>query len=129
MLAVHLFVALKWPWIGWPLTIVSLLSIGWLIGWIRSWSRLPHRLEQDLLVLNMGSLRHMQVALGQIARVRATPSLEELKAMKARNLVPLAHPNRIIELREPIDGRRVIAIRLDDPVAFDAALRSRGIEA
>lgn len=129
LLAVHLFVALKWPWIGWPLTILSLLSIVWLIGWIRSWARLPHRLEENLVVLNMGSLRQMNVPLNLIERVRATPPLQELKAMKARNLVPIAHPNRIIELCEPVGGRRVIAIRLDDPVAFDAAMRSQGIEA
>lgn len=125
MLAVHLFVALKWPAIGWPLTILSGLSIIWLVGWIRSWSRLPHELLPDRLRLHMGSLRSIDVPLAQIAAIEAAPSLDRIREVRARKLVPLAHPNRLILLSVPLPdrrGTRAIAILVDDPASFDQAL-------
>lgn len=130
MVVVHLFVALKWPWIGWPLTIASALSIIWLVGWIRSWPRLPHRLQDGVLTLHMGSLRHYAVPLDRIARVLTQVTQDGVKAKRTANLVPIAFPNRIVELTEPFPGRRSItrlAIRPDDPAAFDAAMRAAGV--
>jgi len=128
MLAVHLFVALKWPAIGWPLTILSGLSIVWLVGWIRSWSRLPHELLPDRLRLHMGSLRSVDVPLAQIAAIEVAPSLDRIREVKARKLVPLAHPNRLILLTASLPGRRTVnavAILVDDPAAFDQALAGK----
>lgn len=125
MLAVHLFVALRWPMVGWPLTVVSALSIVWLVGWIRSWAQRPHQLLGDRLRLHMGSLRSIDVPLALIAGIDAAPSLDRIKALKARNLVPLAHPNRLIVLASALDDRRqtrAVAIRVDDAPAFDRAL-------
>lgn len=122
---VHLFVALRWPWIGWPLSIASALAIVWLVGWIRSWPRLPHVLVGDRLVLHMGSLRSVEVPLNQIDHVEAEPSLARIAELKARKLVVLAHPNRLLVLSRPLPDRRhtgAVAIRLDDPAAFDTAL-------
>ena len=123
MVVVHLFVALKWPWIGWPLTILSALSVIWLIGWIRSWPRLLHRLENGTLTLHFGSLRSVAVPLADIAEV--TPAVDALRDPGTRNLVPIAYPNRMIVLKSPAPGRRGTmryAIRVDDPGAFDAAM-------
>lgn len=128
MLAVHLFVALKWPAIGWPLTILSGLSIVWLVSWIRSWSRLPHELLPDRLRLHMGSLRSVDVPLAQIAAIEVAPSLDRIREVKARKLVPLAHPNRLILLTASLPGRRAVnavAILVDDPAAFDQALAGK----
>lgn len=125
MLAVHLFVALKWPAIGWSLTILSGLSVIWLVSWIRSWPRLPHELLPDRLRLHMGSLRSIDISLKQIAAIEASPSQERIKAVRARNMVPLAHPNRLIRLTTPLDDRRAtaaIAILVDDPAVFDPAM-------
>ncbi len=127
---VHLFVALKWPRVGWPLTVASAMSIVWLIGWIGSWRRLPHELDGDLLMLRMGSLRSIRVPLASIARISKDVSRADLKQRGTRNLVPVAFPNRLIVLREPLPGRRRttrIAVRLDDPGAFDAALAAAGV--
>lgn len=128
MIVMHLFVALKWPWIGWPLTALSALSVGWLVLWIRSWRRLPHELEDDVLTLHMGSLRSVRLPLSHIAAV--TPSMADLRAPGTRNLVPIAYPNRMIVLAAPSAGRRPAgryAVRIDDAAAFDAALAAAGV--
>ena len=78
----------------------------------------------------MGSVRHIDVPLAEIAAIRAVSDDAMIKARSTRNLVPLAWPNRIIDLRSALPGRRPIqriAIRLDDPLEFDRALRSHGI--
>jgi hypothetical protein len=130
MLAVHLFLVLKWPGLAWPLTVLTALSLVWLIGWIRSWARLPHELVDGQLHLHMGSLRCVCVPVTQVARVVRQVDAPRLARPGARKLVPLAFPNRIIELVEPLPGRRAIralAIRLDDPADFDSALAGLGI--
>ena len=130
MLAVHLFVVLKWPGLAWPLTGLTALSLVWLIGWIRSWARLPYVLVDGQLHLHMGSLRHVTVPVAQVARVVRQVDAARLAQPGTRKLVPLAFPNRIIELTEPLQGRRAIralAIRLDDPADFDSALAGLGI--
>lgn len=123
LVAVHLFVALRWPLVGWPLSALSLGAIVWLIGWIRSWRRLPHRLSDGVLTLHMGSLRSAALPLASIAAITPVAG-ERLKAGDTANFVPLAYPNRIVELREPHGpkARMRYAIRVDDPDAFDAAL-------
>lgn len=128
MFAVHLFVALKWPWIGWPLTILSAASVLWLIGWIRSWKCLPHELRADGLVLHMGSLRHVVVPLERISFISATVSYAIIKARSCRNLVPVAYPNRVIHLREPMAGRKPVDAIADDPAAFDDAMRRAAVD-
>lgn len=130
LLLVHLFVALKWPRIGWPLTVVSAISLVWLIAWIRSWRRMPHELDGNLLILRMGSLRSMSLPLAAIEGISTKVSRDILKQPGTRNLVPVAFPNRLILLREPLPDRRRtirVAVRVDDPASFDAALSAAGV--
>ncbi len=130
LLAVHLLVALWWPAVAWPLSVVTALGIAWLVRWILSWRRRPHVLYRDRLRLTMGSLRAVELQLATIANTHAELSGELLRRRETLNLVPIAYPNRIVELRQPLPGRwrtRRVAIRLDEPEAFDEALRSAGI--
>jgi hypothetical protein len=131
LVVVHLFVALKWPAAAWGLTIVTASSIAWLVRYITSYKRCPHRLESDALCLRMGSLRSIVIPVAHVAGVLSSwPSGAE-KAVGSINLVPIAFPNRLVDLDPPMAGRRgplsTIAIRLDDPAAFDAALAARGV--
>ncbi|WP_295637106.1 hypothetical protein [Novosphingobium sp.] len=130
LLVVHLMAATHWPRLAWPLTALNLASVVWLVQWITSWKRLPHRLCDGVLRLNMGSMRHIDLRLAEIAAIRAVSDGAEIKARTTRNLVPVAWPNRIIDLKSALPGRkqvRRIAIRLDDPLEFDRALRDQGI--
>ena len=130
LLAVHLVVSLRWPVAAWPLSAVTALSVVWLVRWIVSWRRLPHALHADRLLLNKGSLRRVELPLAEIAAVHADLTGDLLKRRDSLNLVPIAYPNRIVELREPLSGRRRarrVAIRVDDPQSFDEAMRNAGI--
>lgn len=135
LLVVHLLVALVWPSLAWTLTALSAVTIIWLVRWIRSWRRLPYRLTADrVLVLPMGSLRQVVVPLHQIASVHGQVDGEVLRRPGTLNLVPVAHPSRIVELAMPLPPRRRhgtpilrLAIRPDEPGRLDAAVQAAGI--
>ena len=131
LLVVHLFVSLKWPAVAWLLSLITAISLIWLVRFITSFKRCPHALEADRLRLRMGSMRTIDIPLAHVVEVRSHwPSGAEKKPATA-NLVPIAFPNRLIGLHPPIAGRRgpisAVAIRVDDPDGFDAALAARGV--
>lgn len=129
LVSVHFLLVHVWPRAAWPISLLTALSVLWLIGWIRSWARLPHELGDGALRLHCGSLRSVVIPLAQIALVRGLKQ-GDLAKNGLCNLVPIAHPNRLIELIAPLAGRKAawrVAIRLDDPMAFDAALRDAGV--
>lgn len=128
LVGVHLLLSLWSAKAAWAMSVLTLLTVIALVRWVISWKRLPHELSDDRLRLHFGSLRHVDVPLANIARISGELPGEVLRAADTRNLVPLAHPNRMIELCAPLPdrrGTRRIAIRLDDPAAFDAAVLPR----
>jgi hypothetical protein len=131
MLLVHLFVALRWPAVGWPLSLLSVGSLLWFIFWIRSFRQKPHSLSTGELHLNTGSLRTLPVPISAIECVSSSWGSGEHKSKGATNVVPLAYPNRMLRLRHPIETRKGlcdrIAFRVDDPATFDAAMETLGI--
>lgn len=131
LIIVHLLVSLKWPAAAWALTLMTLASLVWLVRFITSFKRCPHNIDGGRLHLRMGSLRTISVPLSHVAAVRSQwPSGDE-KVPGSVNLVPVAFPNRLVDLDPPIAGRRgplsSVAIRLDEPERFDAALAARGV--
>ena len=128
LIAVHLFVTLTWPWIGWPLTILSVIISVWMVFWIRSFPRLPHVLDADGLLLRLGRLKSVTVELSNIARVVRGWEDGATTAKNGINLAGIAYPNRCIELASPTGkGKSRVFVRLDAPDAFDAALGDAGI--
>jgi hypothetical protein len=127
LLVVHLFLALKWPWLAWPLSATSLLGVAWLIGTIRSFRRMPHELADGVLRLHVGRLRSVSVPLSQVAGVRGVVDGAEVKAHDTAKLSLISYPNRMVDLTEPLHFRRRavqrIALALDDPAAFDLAMQ------
>lgn len=126
LVAVHLFLALKWPWLAWPLSVLTLMSLLWLVRLIRSFRSLPHRLEAGQLTLHLGSLRSLEVPLDAIHSVRAAWASGEHEEPGTARFSLIAYPNRLLDLAEPLPGRRGgikrVAITLDDPATFDLAL-------
>ncbi len=133
LLVVHFVLAARWPWLAWPLTLLSGLSIIWLMRWIQSFKRLPHEVDDQRLRLHFGSLRSLDIPLASIRSVRTSWNGADLKQPGVVNFVPVAYPNRMIEIDPPIASRKkpviAIAFRVDDPAAFDAALADRGFRA
>ncbi|RST30935.1 hypothetical protein HMF7854_08885 [Sphingomonas ginkgonis] len=126
MLAVHLFIVAKWPRVSWPLLLLTLAGLVWLVVAIRSMPCMPHRIDGDRLLLFAGRLKRVEVPLADICEVRSSFTGEEVRE-GTRNLALAAYPNRLIERRTP--GRRSrIGVRLDNPSTFDAALRMRGVD-
>ena len=129
LVVVHIFVALKWPYIGWPLTILSAIGAVWILFWIRSFRQRPHALEGNALQLNFGSLKSVNIDLANVARVRTSLEQGALEKKDAINLAGIAYPNRSIELNEPIEkGRTRVLVRVDEPMPFGAALEARGVQ-
>lgn len=127
LLAVHLFVSLKWPAAAWPLSAVTLLSIVWFVRLIRAFKQRPHRLGDDQLRVNLGTMRSLTVPRSAIAAVRGVTDSAEVKAKDTADFHLISYPNRIVDLSEPlVHGRRSvrrIALALDDPDAFDLAVK------
>ncbi len=123
LIAVHFFVAIKWPYVGWPLTIISAIGAIGILVWIRSFRKKPHRLADGQLTLNFGSLKSVTLDLANIARIKRGWEQGALEKKGHINLAGIAFPNRCIELVEPLEkGKTRVFVRLDDPGAFDDAL-------
>jgi hypothetical protein len=126
LLAVHLFVSLKWSWLAWPLSAMTLLSLGWFVLLIRSFRQRPHQLGPEFLHLHLGRLRSVSIPRSLIATCRGVLDAAEVKARDTADFHLLSYPNRIVELSSPVlAGRRDVnrvALALDDPAAFDLAL-------
>ncbi|MBV7259825.1 hypothetical protein [Erythrobacter crassostreae] len=128
LVAVHFFVAIKWPYIGWPLTILSAIGALWILVWIRSFRSRPHSLSGNQLTLNFGNLKSVQLDLANIARIKRGWEQGALEKKDHINLAGIAFPNRCIELLEPLEkGRSRVFVRVDDPGAFDDALGDSGV--
>ena len=128
LVVVHIFVALKWPYIGWPLTIISAVGAVWILFGIRSFRQRPHTIDEDTLELNFGNMKSVRLDLANIAQVRSSLEQGALQKKDAINLAGIAYPNRSIELIEPIEkARSRVFIRLDEPAMFDAAIEARGL--
>ena len=131
LLVVHLVMASRWPSLAWPMTLVTGASVVWLVAWTRSFKRRPHELDDDRLRLHFGSLRSIDIPLHSLRAVRTSWDGVDLKRPGTINFVPVAYPNRMVEIDPPIAGRKrsisAVAFRVDDPTAFDAAIVERGI--
>lgn len=128
LVAVHFLVAFKWPYIGWPLTILSAIGAVWILLWIRSFKARPHCLDDEALVLNLGSLKSVRIELANIARVSRAFEPGALDQKGIINLAGVAHPNRAIELIAPLTkGQRRVFFRVDQPEDFDRALQAQSI--
>ena len=127
LLVVHLVVLSHWHRAAWPLTAITGLSLLWIIRWVLSFRSLPHRLTERALILNLGSLRSVTVPLSSIAAVHDQWDAAVLRDKSTLSLSPIAYPNRMIEIDPPVVTKRRalsrVAFRVDDPAAFDAAMR------
>ena len=126
LVVVHLLVALWRPWAAAVLSVLTVASIVWLVGVIRSFRRLPVLIEDDRLVMRVGTLARIDVPRAHVAGLREAWDAAALKQPGVRKLSLIAWPNIVVDLDPPLPGRRraivTVAHRLDDPAAFRAAL-------
>jgi hypothetical protein len=128
LLLVHALVAIWHPRLAWALSALSLLALVWLIGFIRSLRGRPVLVAEGEVRLRLGRLRDIAVPIDGIANLRTCWPAGFHKQAWVLNLALLSFPNILVELREPLPGRRrrwAVALRLDDPEGFARALRQR----
>lgn len=127
LIVVHFLLSFWSPTIAFILSALTLVSIVWIVLTVRSMRRLPVLLDEDRLVMRVGTLRCLDIPLDRIGGLRSDFDAAALKQSGIANLALLAWPNVFIELRTPIQqGRREfggVAHKLDDGPAFAAALR------
>jgi len=84
-------------------------------------------IADNVLTMRLGRLKTVPIPLAQIAGLRESWDAPALKRKGVRNLALAAWPNVVIDLSRPLRlGRReidAVAHRLDDPIAFTAAIR------
>lgn len=125
LVVVHLLVAMWRPRVALALSALSLLSMLWLVSVIRSFKRLPVVIEQDRLVVRVGTLKRIDVPRGRVTGLRETWNAADLKARGVLKLSLIAYPNVVIDIDPPVGRRgliRAVSHRLDDPASFAQAL-------
>lgn len=94
---------------------------------LRAIRRYPVTIADNVLTMRIGRLRTIRIPLAHIAGLRETWDVSALKHKGVSNLALAAWPNVFIDLAMPLrSGRReidAVAHRLDDPIAFTAAIR------
>lgn len=128
MLVVHLVVV---AWLGWRAAavagVIDASLVIALIGLIRSFRRLPVTLADGVLTMRAGSLKTIAIPIAHIAGLRATWDAAALKQRGVLNLALASWPSVVVDLEPPVVLRRgrqlrAVAHKLDDPVAFHAAI-------
>lgn len=130
LLVVHFLLAFWNRWVALVASVLTVATIVWLVALIRSMRQLPVLMDENRLVLRVGTLRQHDVDRATIAAVRTTWETRAEKAKIVSNLALIAYPNVMIDLRVPLivtrAGRQrqitTIAHRLDDLPGFLAAL-------
>lgn len=103
-------------------SVVSVACTAWLVWMILSMKRLPVTLDEDLLLMRVGTLRSIAVPTGNVAGLRTVWDGAALKNPGVAKLSLIAYPNVVVDLHEPLSGVCAIAHRLDDPGRFAAAI-------
>jgi hypothetical protein len=126
LVVVHLLLMLVDWRIGAVVSAISLGGVVWLVLAIRSFRAMPVRIAGDRLALRVGRIAGLDVPIANVAGVRESWESGAHKASGVLNLALIAYPNVMIDLVEPMARRRrvvrAVAHRMDDPVAFVAAL-------
>ncbi|MBB4155238.1 hypothetical protein GGQ80_003156 [Sphingomonas jinjuensis] len=126
LVVVHLLLALWHPMVALVVSLLTLPALVWLVLGIRVMKRRPVLIDGGRLVMRVGTIRSVEVPLDQIAGLREAWTAADLKRRQVLNLALVAYPNVVVDLAGPLSGKRgivAIAHRLDEPVAFAAAIK------
>ncbi|MBO9713808.1 hypothetical protein [Sphingomonas sp.] len=130
LVVVHLLAGLLMGWwVAAALSLLSVLTITWIVALIRSFAHMPVLVGEQAVLMRAGRLKSISVPFDRIAGIRREWESGTLKDRSVLNLALIAHPNVLIDLTEPIGkGRRrirAVAHCLDVPDAFVAAVSAR----
>jgi hypothetical protein len=124
------------PWLRWTLHGATVYAVLWLVGLYATLKARPHRIREGNLELHLGLVKSATIPVDHILSASALPEFEDDWARHAHMKgVPtlVAKGNAVLELKlsEPVrvtgllgPGRPTqrLAVSVDDPAAFLAAL-------
>lgn len=126
LVVTHLLLAHWFPRAALALSVATLAAMLWFAGGIAGFRRRPVLVGRDALLLRLGWLKRVAVPIAHVQGVRREPIVLAAGDRRVLNLALVAHPNVAVELSPPlrVRGRSVelVAHRLDDPEAFEAAV-------
>lgn len=129
LFVVHLLASLWSAKLAWFLTAATLLALVQIASLIHGLVKWPTVLDEKRVTVRHGRSGRIVVPLHNIISTEDVAFSPEERGPHVFRTSILAHPNVVLRLRDPVrKGRRwvkVIAMRLDDPVAFHVALRAR----
>jgi hypothetical protein len=127
-LAVHFLIYFWSPVVALILTLLTLGGITWMVALLRSFKRLPVLVGGEGVTMRVGTLRCVHVPVAQISGLRLSFAGSDVKQPGLLNLALIAYPNVLLDLDPPLPGKRAptrtIAHRIDDPIAFQAAVQA-----
>lgn len=126
LLVTHLLLAHWFPRAALAVSAVTLALMLWFAGGVLSFARRPVLVGGTELLLRLGWLKRVAVPIARVRAVRREPIVLAPGDRTILNLALVTHPNIAVELSPPLRRRRgvlgMVAHRLDDPAAFEAAV-------
>ncbi|MEM1178930.1 MAG: hypothetical protein AAGM22_11345 [Acidobacteriota bacterium] len=134
LVGVH-FLVMRWSEAAaWVLSALSLYGLAWLVGDFRAVRLQPSSVARGVFSFRLGLRWSVDIDISNIARVQALTPAQRSEIRDRQDVlsaVLMGEPNRLLVLKEPVtvEGlygmtRRVdrIALTIDDPAAFEAAV-------
>ena len=129
LFVVHLLIHARSPRVAWTLAAFSVLGIVWLLGFIRALVLRPVLVSDAVVVVRGGASWTLEVPRAAIERVEGGRLLKAppKRAPEHLRATPVAQPNLLLALREPLEARglygrrkrvRTVSLRLDEPLRF-----------
>ncbi|WP_438731420.1 hypothetical protein ACR9YC_06470 [Parasphingorhabdus sp. DH2-15] len=81
------------------LSVITFISIVWLVRFLLSLKKYPVLLTYDSVVMRIGNRQSYTVPIADIAKLRTEITADALKGKDVANLALLAHPNLMIDLK------------------------------
>lgn len=134
-LVIHLWVGARHPGVAWSLTVLSVITLVWLVVEYRAAGDAAVRVDSDTLDLTVGHGMALRVPRTQIASVAPATWRDVPDAPTAGylNATAPAQPNVLLTFSPPARVRRVgglvnrsvarLGLSLDEPARFVEALR------
>lgn len=124
------------PWLRWGLHLSTIYAVLWLFGLYAALKRRPHQVTGEAVELNLGAARSLRFRRDQLRAAAPLPDFDDDWARRRhlRGMHQLITPGpSVLELRlaeplpatgllGPTEPRDRVAVSVDDPTAFLAAL-------
>lgn len=126
LVVVHFLLSFWSPMVAAILSVLTLLTILWLVRLILSFRRYPVLVAPEGVTFRTGNMRPFFIPAAAIAGVRREVLPEDKNLRRVAEFTLIEHPNVVIDFAEPLQrGKRSLNAathKLDDPDGFVRAV-------